>query len=171
MLFQYIYAYLAEKREKGADMAEFTPINTQEEFEAAVKDRLAREAKKYEGYTSPSDLEKIKEEHKSEVDKLNETMTAKLKEKDDVIAERDTKIKGYETSSAKMRIARETGLSYEAMDYIQGSDEEAMKKSAEALKALIGSKPAPPLGDPEPTPPSDPKKAAWANLSKSLTEE
>lgn len=153
-------------------MAEFTPITTQEEFEAAMKDRLAREAKKYEGYTSPEDLEKIKTDHKSEVDKLNETMTAKLKEKDDVIAERDTKIKGYETSSAKMRIARETGLSYEAMDYIQGSDEEAMKKSAEALKALINSgKPAPPLGDPEPAPPSDPAKAAWVSLSKELSNE
>lgn len=153
-------------------MADFTPINTQEEFDAAVKERLAREAKKYEGYTSPEDLEKIKAGHKSEVDKLNETMTAKLKEKDDTIAERDTKIKGYETSAAKMKIARETGLSYEAVDYIQGSDEEAMKKSAETLKALIKSgKPAPPLGDPEPPQPSDPTQAAWASLSKSLSEE
>ena len=108
----------------------------------------------------------------AEVDKLNETMTAKLKEKDDVIAERDTKIKGYETASAKTRIARETGLSYEAIDYIQGSDEEAMKKSAEALKALIGSgKPAPPLGDPEPAPSSDPTKAAWSSFSKELSTE
>ena len=44
----------------------FEPINTQEEFDAAVKDRLAREAKKYEGYTSPDDLEKIREEIKAE---------------------------------------------------------------------------------------------------------
>ena len=28
----------------------FTPINTQEEFDDAIKERLAREKKKYEGY-------------------------------------------------------------------------------------------------------------------------
>lgn len=152
-------------------MAEFTPITTQEEFEAAIKDRMAREAKKYEGYTSPEDLEKIKAGHKSEIEKLNASHAATLKEKEDAIAERDTKITGYETNSAKMRIAREIGLSYEAMDYIQGSDEEAMKKSAEALKALIGSKPAPPLGDPEPQQSSDPSKAAWTSFSKQLSSE
>ena len=140
--------YHPVKWEKGANMADFTPINTQEEFEEAIKDRLAREAKKYEGYTSPDDLEKIKEGHKSEIDKLNEQMKTQLKEKEDSIAEKDKKIQGYETNSAKMRIAREAGLSYEAVDYIQGSDEEAMKKSAQTLKALIGSgKPAPPLGE------------------------
>ena len=139
MLFSINYGYHPEKWEKGADMADFTPINTQEEFEAAMKDRLAREAKKFEGYTSPADLEKIKTSHKAEVDKLNADMAAKLKEKDDSIAEKDAKIKGYETSSAKMRIARETGLSYEAMDYIQGSDEESMKKSAEELLNMAES--------------------------------
>lgn len=153
-------------------MADFTPINTQEEFDAAIKDRLAREAKKYEGYTSPEDLEKIKAGQKAEIDKLNEAKSALEKEKDSIIAERDAKIKGYETSSAKMKIARETGLSYEAMDYIQGADEEAMKKSAETLKALIGNgTSAPPLGTPEKDPSSDPSKAAWANFSKGLTKE
>ena len=135
-------------------MAEFTVINTQEEFDERIKERLQREAAKFEKYTSPEGLEKINAEHKKE------------------IADRDAKIKGYETDSAKTRIARETGLSYEAIDYIQGSDEEAMKKSAEALKALIGSgKPAPPLGDPEPAPSSDPTKAAWSSFSKELSTE
>ena len=149
-------------------MAEFTVINTQEEFNERIKERLQREAEKYEKYTSPEDLEKINAEHKKEIDKLNETITTHKKD----IADKDAKIKGYETDSAKTRIARETGLSYEAIDYIQGSDEEAMKKSAEALKALIGSgKSAPPLGDPEPAPSSDPTAAAWSSFSKELSTE
>lgn len=171
MLFSINYGYHPEKWEKGANMADFIPINTQEEFEAAMKDRLAREAKKFEGYTSPADLEKIKTSHKAEVEKLNADMAAKLKEKDDSIAEKDAKIKGYETSSAKMRIARETGLSYEAMDYIQGSDEESMKKSAEGLKALMGNKEAPPLGDPEPAPAGDKESAEWTKFAKGLTKQ
>lgn len=152
-------------------MAEFKPINTQEEFDAAIKERLAREVKKYEGYTSPTDLEKIKEGHASKVKELTDKMAAELKKRDDDIAEKDTKIKGYETSSAKMRIAREIGLSYEAVDYIQGSDEEAMKKSAEALKALIGNRPAPPLKDSENDGGANLEAGAWASLSKGLIEE
>lgn len=131
----------------------FEPINTQEEFDAAISERLAREAKKYEGYTSPEDLEKIKAEHDGKIADLSgqiDTVNKQLAEKDKSIEERDAKIKGYETNSVKMRIAREAGLSYEAADYLQGDDEESIKKSAESLKSLIGNKPAPPLGDPEP---------------------
>ena len=44
----------------------FTPIETQEQFDAALKDRLQRDrdaqAKKYEGWTSPEDLQKVKDE-------------------------------------------------------------------------------------------------------------
>lgn len=135
----------------------FEPINTQEEFDAAVKDRLAREAKKYEGYTSPEDLEKIKADIRAESDsKIKDlsgqidSVNQQLAERDKSIEEKDAKIKGYETNSEKMRIARETGLSYEAVDYLKGDDEKSIRESAEALKALIGNKPAPPLGDPEP---------------------
>ena len=103
---------------------------------------------------------------------MSEFKVIETQEQLEEVAKLNSKIKGYETDSAKTRIARETGLSYEAIDYIQGSDEEAMKKSAEALKALIGSgKSAPPLGDPEPAPSSDPTKAAWSSFSKELSTE
>ena len=39
----------------------FTPINTQEEFDNAIKERLAREKKKYEGYMSPDDVQALKD--------------------------------------------------------------------------------------------------------------
>ena len=39
----------------------FTPINTQEEFDDAIKERLAREKKKYEGYMSPDDVQALKD--------------------------------------------------------------------------------------------------------------
>lgn len=151
-------------------MADFTPINTQEEFDAAVSERIKREADKYAKYTSPDDLEKIKAEHKSEIEKLNEANKAKLKEKDDAIAERDVKIKNYATSSAKLKIARETGLSYEAMEYIQGDDEDAMKKSAQQLKALIGKTSGAPLKSTE-DPAGDSKTAAYKKMSRELKGE
>ena len=151
----------------------FEPINTQEEFDAAVKDRLAREAKKYEKYTSPEDLEKIRAEYDSQINELQgtiDTVSQQMADKDKSIEERDSKIKGYETSSVKMRIARQTGLPYEAVDYLQGEDEESIKKSAEAMKALIGNKPAPPLKDQEP-PAGDSKSAAYLQMSRELRGE
>lgn len=152
----------------------FEPINTQEEFDAAIQERLAREAKKYEGYTSPDDLEKIRAEYDGKINELTgqiDTVNQQLTERDKSIEERDARIKGYETSSVKMRIAREAGLSYEAVDYIQGDDEESIKKSAESLKALIGSKPAAPLKDTEGKPAGDDKTSAFLQMSKELKGE
>lgn len=41
----------------------FKAINTQEEFDLAIQDRLARENKKYEGWTSPEDVAQIKADY------------------------------------------------------------------------------------------------------------
>ena len=53
----------------------FTPIETQEAFEAALKERLERErstmTKQFEGYTSPEALQKIKDEYDSKIKDLN----------------------------------------------------------------------------------------------------
>ena len=130
-------------------MADFTPINTQEEMDKAIGPRLERErktvAKEYEGRLSEKD-KKIKE-----LEDKNGTLSSQLEEADKKhkdfeaqIAERDGKIKGYESSAMKIKIAREVGLPYEAAERLAGEDEDAIRKDAESLKAIIGSgKPAP----------------------------
>ena len=40
----------------------FKTIETQEQFDEAIKERLERESKKYEGYMSPSDVAKLQED-------------------------------------------------------------------------------------------------------------
>ena len=45
------------------------------------------------------------------------------------LTEKDGQIAKYEIDSVKTRIAREAGLSYEAISFLQGEDEEAIKKS------------------------------------------
>ncbi len=39
----------------------FKKIETQEEFDEAIKERLVRENKKYEGWTSPEQLQQLKD--------------------------------------------------------------------------------------------------------------
>ena len=59
----------------------FTPINTQEEFDSAIGERLSRDresqAKKYEGWTSPEDLKKITDAHEAEIKKLTDAAAAR----------------------------------------------------------------------------------------------
>ena len=97
----------------------FTPIETQEAFEAALKERLERErstmTKKFEGYTSPEALQKIKDEYDSKIKDLNTSITEnanKYADYDKQLAEKDAKISAYETNSVKMRIAHENGIPY-----------------------------------------------------------
>lgn len=157
-------------------MSEFKAINTQEEFDAAIKERIKRAeekfSKKYEGYKSEDELEKLKEDYDKQISDLTKAIKdakEKASKYDSDIAERDAKIKGYETSAMKSRIAHEAGLSYESIDFLRGEDEESIKKSAEALKSLIGNKTAP-LASAD-TKASDPNDAAMKKLAKDLFGE
>lgn len=160
-------------------MAEsFTPITTQEQFDAKMKDRIERErsslTKKYEGYTSPDDLAKIKKDYNAQISTLSkdaETNAKKYADYDKQLADRDSKIKGYETASVKTRIAHEAGLPYEMASRLSGDTEDAIRKDAEALVKLIGkNKPKAPLADFEEKA-SDGKFEAVRVLARSLKGE
>lgn len=135
----------------------FTPITTQEQFDSMMKDRLERErgslAKKYEGYTSPDDLAKVKKDYDAQISTLSkdaETKAKKYADYDKQLADRDSKIKSYETASVKTRIAHETGLPYEMASRLSGDTEDDIRKDAEVLVKLIGgSKQKAPLADSE----------------------
>lgn len=126
-------------------MSEFTAITSQEQLDAVIGDRLKRSeekwAKKYEGYLSPdevnaktSELEKQFSDATAALDGANKKVAGYEKD----IAEKDSKIKGYEISAMKHRIAHENGLSFDAVDFIQGNDEESIKASADKFKSLMG---------------------------------
>lgn len=120
-------------------MAEFKAITTQEEFDAAIGERLKREQatvrKEYEGYLSPEEVAKRYAGYLSPDDEK-----AKYKGylSPEEAAKKDAKIKGYETDSVKTRIALEKGLPYELASRLSGETEEDIRKDAEGLSRLIG---------------------------------
>lgn len=133
-------------------MGDFTVIETQEQFDAAIGERIKREketlGKKYEGYISPDDYKTKTAEYDTTIGDLNKQLKEandKIAKHDKELAERDSKIKAYESHSVRTRIAHEAGLSYEAANFLQGDDEESIRKSAETLKSLVGKPAAPPL--------------------------
>lgn len=132
------------------------PITTQEELNEVIKDRLAREkesaAKRYEGWISPEELEKLKEEHAKEVKTLQDAAAASeqtIKDKDAAIAESAK----YKTDLEKTRIALAAGLDIKYADRLRGENAEEWKKDAKDLaKDFAQNHSAPPLGNPDPKP-------------------
>ena len=127
-------------------MGEFTPIETQEQLDSIIGERIKeireKAEKKYEGYLSPEEVTKKYAGYLSE-DDVKKKYEGYLSPEE--VAEKDAKIKGYESHSVQTRIAHELGLSYESIDFLKGEDEESIRKSAETLKALVGNRQAPPL--------------------------
>lgn len=157
-------------------MGEFEAITTQEAFDAAIGERIKRErettAKKYEGYISPEDHQKAIAEYETKLTdantKLSEAATNKANY-DKELADRDAKIKKYETDSVKMRIAHEVGIPYELSGRLSGDSEEAIRKDAQTLLAAIGNtKPTAPLATGEPSGTNLANLAENAALKKTL---
>lgn len=142
-------------------MAEFTPIETQEAFDAAIKDRIERAkksaaadaAKQYEGWIKPEDAQKSADR-----------IAALTKQ----VAELTAKNQAAELSALRTRIAHETGLPFELADRLHGDDEKALRADAETLGKLTAAKPAPsPAYSPE-TPVTDAADAAFRALASEL---
>lgn len=114
-------------------MAEFTPIETQEAFDAAIKDRIERAkktvtaevAKQYEGWISPADAKKSADQIAA--------LTAQIGERDTKIADLTAKTSAYEIASVKTKVAHEVGLPYELAERLSGTTEEEIRKDADAL--------------------------------------
>jgi hypothetical protein len=142
-------------------MSEFKPIETQEAFDAAIKERLERakktvtdEVKKqYEGWISPEDAKKS-------ADRITELTQQ--------VTDLTAKNAAAELSALRTRIAHETGLPYELADRLRGDDEKAIRADAEAFSRLTAPKPAPsPSYSPE-APVGNATDAAFAALASEL---
>lgn len=157
-------------------MAEFKVIETQEQLDALISDRIGRAKdsvrKEYEGYISPSDMEEKVADLQKQIAVTDEALRSaneKIAVHEAEIAERDTKIKGYELSSVKTHIAQEYGLSYDAIDFLNGADESEIRKSAESLKSLVGTTRTAPLASSEPKT-TNTIEAGFKSMLQSMTQ-
>lgn len=142
-------------------MADFTPIETQEAFDAAIKDRIERAkksaaadaAKQFEGWIKPEDAQKSAD---------------RIAELTQQVADLTAKNTAAELGALRTKIAHETGLPYELADRLRGDDEKALRADAETLIQLTASKPSPsPAYSPE-TPVTSAADAAFRALAGEL---
>ena len=119
-------------------MAEFKPITTQEEFNAAVDARLQQELAKYSDY---DDLKKKNGDYKKTL--AANSMT---------IATLQGQVKGYEVGAIKSKVAKELGIPDGMAGRLSGETEEEIRKDAEGMAPLFSkTTPAAPLADTETT--------------------
>jgi len=147
-------------------MSEFTPINTQEEFDAAIKDRLARQENKIRGeYADYEDLKKQSESWATEKQSYEKTIADSKTDYETLnskLTEANGKIAQYEMDALKTRITIEAGLPMELRGYLNGTTEEEIKASAEQLGKFTKGSQAQPLADPE----GDPQKDKFSVTGK-----
>ena len=156
-------------------MGEFKEIKTQEEFDIAIKERIERERKTLsEKYFDYDELKKQNTEYEAQVSKLSgdkENLEKEKQQFENMVAELNSKIKSYETDSAKTRIALESGLPYELAKRLNGTTEEEIKKDAESLAKLVSKKETAPISSGEPIKYADSKNEGIKKLVQNMSNK
>ena len=137
-------------------MADFTVIETQEQLDRVIGERIRRaEEKAAEKY---SDYEAVKQQNEtlaSQIAQLTEqlrTSTEAIDGHKSTIDQMTAKVHAYEIASVKTRVALELGIPYQMADRLNGDSEEEIREDAKLMKGCFGStQPVAPLGSGEPT--------------------
>lgn len=135
-------------------MSDFTPIETQEDFDKAIKSRLAQKdrelTEKYKGYLSPDEAKAMKADYEKQIEEANKTVKEiqeKLSTFDQTVSELTQRAEKAETTVLKTKIANEKHLPIELADRLIGNTEEELKADADNLSGILkpSGKGAPPL--------------------------
>ncbi len=131
-------------------MSEFKAIETQEDLDKIIENRLARQKESIEGkYADYDKLQAKNTELETTVGTLQKTVEDSNKStaaNEKTVSDLNAKVAGYETASLRTRIALQNGLPYDLADRLIGDDEESIKSDAERLASLVKTQePVPPL--------------------------
>lgn len=151
-------------------MSEFKVIETQEQFDAMVKDRLDRERAKTEKEFKDKLLEK--ENTITSLQSENASMKSTIEDqvnKDEVIKNLESEIENFKLSDLKTKTAIEYGLPYSLSSRLQGTTPEELKADAENLSKYVRQSTTPPLKNLEEGN-VDPKTEAYRSFVNNLNK-
>lgn len=122
-------------------MSDFKVIESQEELDKILKDRLERAEKK-----AREEMQGLIDSLKSENAGLKEENTnyqkqlEGVKEKDVTISTLEGEIESYKMAELRRKVAIENSIPYTLADRIIGDDEESMAEDAKRLAEFVGKK-------------------------------
>ena len=117
-------------------------------------------------------MEKQSKDLNARVNDLSEQINTLSTEKESLqtqLTEKNGQIAKYEIDSVKTKVAREVGLPYGAIEFLQGDSEDDIRQSAEAMKELVGASVSQPSFSAEPNS-IDETKLAWKQLATDIHE-
>lgn len=152
----------------------FKAIETQEEFDRIISERLSRQKESFEKQLADYDqLKTAKADLESQVGTLQSTIEQSKAGQEDYtkqISDLTSKVAGYETANLRTRIALQNGLPFDLADRLVGEDEESIKADAERLSSFVTKQHSAPLKDVEPNIQKD-EKSAYRKLVEGLKTE
>lgn len=132
-------------------MSDFKVIDSQEDFDLRIKDRLQRKEEQVRNEYEEI-IENLKAENASLKSENSELMSnvEKAKEKDTEIENLRGQIQGYEKSELRRKVALDNNIPYKLAERIKGDTEEDMIEDAKNLSTYFGEREiVPPLRNPE----------------------
>ena len=152
----------------------FKAIETQEEFDRIISERLSRQKESFEKQLEDYDqLKTAKADLESQVGTLQSTIEQSKAGQEDYtkqISDLTSKVAGYETANLRTRIALQNGLPYDLADRLVGEDEESIKADAERLSSFVAKQHSAPLKNVEPNIQKD-ENSAYRKLVDGLKTE
>ncbi|HEL2424238.1 TPA: DUF4355 domain-containing protein [Streptococcus suis] len=137
-------------------MSNFKPIETQEDLDRIISERLARQKEKYADYDQVKARVSELEKENGVLKSAAESSKANTADFEKQIAELQGQVKNYESKDLRLRVAVAKGLPIELADRLAGDDEEAIKADAERLASFMKpTEPTPPMASTEPNVPKD----------------
>lgn len=155
-------------------MSDFKTIETQDELDRIISERLSRQKESFEKQLADYDqLKTAKADLESQVGTLQSTIEQSKAGQEDYtkqISDLTSKVAGYETANLRTRIALQNGLPYDLADRLVGDDEESIKADAERLSSFVTKQQSAPLKDVEPNIQKD-ENSAYRKLVEGLNLE
>lgn len=155
----------------------FKPIETQEQLDAVLKDRLerAKETARKEVEGELAELEELKKQAKeyaktqTEKDTALENLQKELESARQTVTDLTGTVDSLKADAERVKVAREVGLPYEMAGRLNGDTYEDLKADAEGLLTLMGSQSntTAPVASYEKTP-ADDRKALIAGLLENI---
>lgn len=159
---------------------DFTPINTQEEFDAAIKSRLARErdtiTKQYADYDQIKAQLQQANDAKAAYETSAKENADQIKALNDQLSAANAKIKGFEVANLKTSAALAAGIPMEFADRLSGETKEDIEKDAASVAKLFkarNNRSVPPFEQSEGVPASEEevRKGEFRKLIKQIQEK
>ncbi len=155
-------------------MADFTIIETQEQLNEVIGERLKRQEEKikeqFTGYQSPEEVAKLQSDFEKQIAALQSAAEESKGVTEDLQKQLDEALAGAEKAkleTVRYKVATEFNLPPELAERLQGADEAALRDDAKALSQFAaGSTQLPPF-NPE-TPKGTSKEEALKAMAENL---